>query len=174
MAEFIGNNTESETIKVTFIFVNKGFYPYMSFEPLNPKARLANANKVNANTFINWMQELQEILWNQMLMAQANHKCHANHHQSTAPQYKIGNMVWLDTWNLMTKKLCEKLKNYHASSYPVRQIVSTHVIKLELSKDIHIYLMFHVNLLEPAAIDSPYAEHIQSPSPPVKVNGKIK
>ena len=33
LAKFVGNNTGSETTKVTFFFANKGFHPCMGIEP---------------------------------------------------------------------------------------------------------------------------------------------
>ena len=107
-------------------------------------------------------------------LAQADHEKHANRHRSTAPQYRKSYLVWLDTRNLFTKRPCQKLKNCRARPYPVKQIVSTHAIKLTLPEDICVHPVFHVNLVESAATDPPHAGHIQPPPPPIKVDGKAK
>lgn len=112
IAEFTGNNTESETTKVSPFFANKGFHPRMGFEPAEPPP--SNIQKVNADAFAIPMEEIQKTLKDNMLIAQADHKRHANRHRGSAPQYKIGNSIWLDTRNLFTKRLCRKLKNRRA------------------------------------------------------------
>ena len=56
LAEFVGNNTESETTKVTPFFANKGFHPRMGFEPnISPPT---NANKLNADAFATRMEDI--------------------------------------------------------------------------------------------------------------------
>ena len=81
--------------------------------------------------------------------------------------------MWLNTQNLFTKQLCQKLENCCAKSYLVKQIVSTHAIKLTLPEDIWVHLMFHVNLLEPIATE-PYAGHIQPLLPPIEVDNEVE
>ena len=96
LAEFVGNNTELETTKVTPFFANKGFHPRMGVEPITARPP-TNANKLNANTLAMRMKEIQNILQGHMLLAQTDYKKHANRHRGTAPQYKESNLVWLDT-----------------------------------------------------------------------------
>ena len=103
LAEFVGNNTESETTKVTPFFANKGFHPRMGVEPTTERLQPTNANKLNADAFATCMEEIQNILQSHMLLAQTDHEKHANRHRDTAPQYREGDLVWLDTRNLFTK-----------------------------------------------------------------------
>ena len=173
LAEFVSNNTELETTKVTPFFANKGFHPRIGFEPTRPPIG-ANANELNADAFATCIEEIQNVLRNHMLLAQADYEKHANCHRGTAPQYREGDLVWLDTRNLFTKQPCQKLENRRAGPYPVKQIVSTHAIKLTLPADIRVHPMFHVNLLEPAATNPPHAGHIQLPPPPIKVDGEAE
>ena len=172
LAEFVGNNTESETTKVTLFFANKGFHLRMSFEPNNSPP--TNTNKLNADAFATRMKDIQNILRGHMLLAQADHKKHANRHRGTAPQYREGDLVWLDTWNLFTKQPCQKLENRHARPYPVKKVVSTYAIELVLPEDIRVHPIFHVNLLKPVATDLPHAGHIQPPPPPIEVDGDVE
>ena len=171
LAEFVSNNTESETTKVTPFFANKSFHPCMGFESTRPPT---NANELNADTLVTRMEEIQNILQGHMLLAQADYKKHANRYRGTAPQYREGDLVWLDTRNLFTKRLCQKLENCLAGSYPVKKVISTHVVELVLSKDIRVHSVFHVNLLEPAATNPPHAGHIQPLPPPIEVNGEAE
>ena len=173
LAEFVGNNTESETTKVTPFFANKGFHPRMGFEPIRLSTN-ANTNEINADAFATRMEDIQSMLRSHMLLAQADHKKYANRHRGTAPQYREGDLVWLDTRNLFTKRPCRKLENRRAGPYPVRRVISTHAVELVLPEDICVHPVFHVNLLEPAATDPPHAGHIQPPPPPIEVYGEAE
>ena len=143
----------------------------MGFEPTRPPT---NANELNAETFATRIEETQGILRGHMLLAQADHEKHANRHRGTAPQYREGDLVWLDTQNLFTKRPCRKLENRRAGLYPVKKVISTHAIELVLPEDLRIHPVFHVNLLEPTAKDPPHTGHIQPPLPPIEVDGEAE
>lgn len=81
------------------------------------------------------------MLQSHMLLAQADHEKHANRHRGTAPQSKAGDVVWLDTRNLFTKRPCRKPENRSAGPYPVKRIVSTHSVELVLLEDIRAHLL---------------------------------
>ena len=83
-------------------------------------------------------------------------------------------MVWLDTKNLFTKQLSRKLENRYAGKYWVKKIISNHVVELDLPSDLHIYLVFHINLLKLAVSDNPHPGHVQPPSLPIKVDKETK
>ena len=145
----------------------------MGVEPTTTRPP-TNANELNADTFATRMEEIQGMLQNHMLLAQADHKKHANRQRGTAPQYRESDLVWLDTQNLFTKRLCRKLENCRARPYPVKKIISTHAVELVLPEDICVHPVFNVNLLEPAAVNPPHAGHIQPPPPPVEVDGETE
>ena len=120
------------------------------------------------------MKEIQKILQDNMLIAQTDHKRHANRHCVPALQYKIGDLVWLNTRNLFTKQLNRKLKNRHAGKYQVKKIISNHAVELDLPSDLHVHPVFYVNLLELAATNNPHPGHVQTPGPPIKVDGETE
>ena len=167
-AEFTGNNTKSETTKVSSFFAIKGFHLCMSFKPAVPPP--SNIREVNANAFATRMEGIQKILRDNMLIAQANHKRYANWHRGPAPQYKIRDLVWLNTRNLFTKQPSKKLKNCHSGKYRVQKIISNHAVELDLSSDLYILSVFPVNFLEPAATDDPHPSQLQPQGPPIKVD----
>ena len=80
----------------------------------------------------------------------------------------------MDTKNLPTKRLSRKQENHHVGKYQVKRIISNHAVKLDLLSDLHVYLIFHVNLLEPAAIDDPHPDYIELLGSQIKVNGETK
>ena len=54
----------------------------MGFEP--DESSPSNIKEVNADVFITRMEEIQEILQDNMLIAQADHERHANRHRGPA------------------------------------------------------------------------------------------
>ena len=172
LAKFIGNNTKSKTTKMSSFFANKGFHPCMSFEPAEPPPN--NIKEVNVDVFATRIEEIQIIIRDNMLIAQADHERHANQHCGPAPQYKIGDLVWLDTRNLFTKQPSRKLENCYSGKYRVKTIISNYAVELDLPNDHHVHPVFHVNLLEPAATYDPHPGYVQPPSPPIEVDGEIK
>ena len=143
----------------------------MGFKPTSPPT---DANKLNADAFATRMEKIQNVLRSHMILAQADHEKHANCHRDTAPQYREGDLVWLDTRNLFTKRLCQKLENCCTGPYLVRKVISTHAVELVLLEDICVHPVFHVNLLEPAATNPPHADYIQPPPPPIEIDGEVK
>ena len=140
----------------------------MGFEPTEPPP--SNIREVNTDAFATQIEKIQEILRDNILIAQGDHECHANRHCGPAFWYKIGDLVWLDTRNLFTKQPSKKLENCHTGKYWVKKIISNHAVKLDLSSNLHTYFVFHVNLFEPAATDNPHFSYIQLPSPPIEVD----
>ena len=76
---------------MSLFFANKGFHPRMGFKSAKPPP--SNIRKVNADAFTTQIEEIQEILRDNMLIAQTNHKRHANRHCGPAPQLKLGDLV---------------------------------------------------------------------------------
>ena len=120
------------------------------------------------------MEEIQKILQDNILIVQADYERHANQYCDLAPQYKIGDLVWLDTRNLFTKQPSKKLKNSHVDKYRVKKIISNHAIKLDLLSDLYVYPIFYVNFLKPAVTDDPHPGYVQLFGPPIEVDRKIK
>ena len=172
LAEFTGNNTKSKTTKMSPFFANKGFHLCMGFKPTEPPP--SNIREVNTDTFAMQIEEIQKILRDNMLIAQVNHKRHANRHRGPAPQYKIRDLVLLDTKNLFIKWPSRKLENCHSGKYWVKKIISNQGVELDIPSDLHIHLVFHVNIFEPVSTDDPHLSHIQPPGLPIKVNGETK
>ena len=63
----------------------------MGFELLKPF--LSNIREVNADAFATQMEEIKKILQDNKLIAQIDHKCHANRYCGLASQYKIRDLV---------------------------------------------------------------------------------
>lgn len=109
-----------------------------------------------------------------MLIVQADQKHYTNQYRGLVLPYKIRDLVQLDIRNLFIKQPSKKLKNCCIGKYQAKKIISNHIVKLNFLNNLHIYFIFHVNLLKPFATNDPYLSYIQPLDLSIKVNGKIK
>ena len=70
----------------------------------------------------------------------------ANQHQKKTLGYRVGNMVWLSTKNIKTKRLSKKLDYKMISSYKIKELIGS-LYQLDLPTSIRIHNVFHLNLL---------------------------
>ena len=72
----------------------------------------------------------------------------ANRRQREEEEYKVGDLVLLSTKDLkwqMKERRSEKLTECFVGPYKVKGIISSNVIKLELSKSIKIHLIVNIS-----------------------------
>ena len=84
--------------------------------------------------------------------SQAKQAIVANCHWKLPPVYKVGDMVWLSTWNIKTEKPSKKLDHKMIGPCKVKELVRSSY-QLELPHIMKIYDIFHPNLLRKAAIN---------------------
>ena len=111
------------------------------------------------------MSKINEVLQEQMTLAQSNHEEFANRHRQPGPRYQEGDEVWLDARNLTIEEgRTRKLANKFEGPFKISEVVSSHAYRLELPTDWSCHDVFHTNLLRPAASDPMPG---QEPPPPV-------
>jgi len=96
---------------------------------------IEHPKRIHADLFIQKMNRINEILREQMILAQAYQKQFANVHRQHALKYAINDMVWLDARNLMIHRPSKKLSNKFEESFRIIKIVSSHSYQLELLDD---------------------------------------
>lgn len=144
----------------------------MVFEPAEPPP--SNISEINANFFATHIEEIHEILRDNMLLVLVDQEYYTNQRRRPASQYKVGNMVWLNTKNLITKKPSRKLENIYGGKYAVKRLISPYVIELELRLEFQVHHIFHVNLLKLVATNPPHPGYVQPSGPLIEVDGKIE
>ena len=111
------------------------------------------ANRDIANSFVEKMAQINEVLKKQMIFVQTSYEHYANVHKQNAPSYILGDEIWLDTRNMQTKRFSKKLWDKFDSLFPITKIINPHVYKLELPHDWTIHPIFHTNLLRLGSTD---------------------
>ena len=95
----------------------------------------------------------------------------ADKHRLPAPALRVGDRVWLSTRNIRTTRPSKKLDQRRMGPYSIKAIVGPRAYRLDLPLNLKIHPVFHVNLLEPMAYDSPIPGHIIPEPPPVEIEG---
>ena len=100
--------------------------------------------------------------------AQKLYEHHANSWCQPAPEYKIGNKVWLDLWNVQMDRPSKKL-NWQYSKFTVLKKVGSHTYHLNTLAEVHP--VFHMWLLWPVN-DNPLPSQTQTDWQPPAIIGE--
>jgi len=166
-AEFAINNHFFESTQCTPFLANSGQHPRMGLKSKKAQENvIEHPERIHADLFVQKMDRINEILREQMTLAQAYQEQFANVHRQHAPKYAINDMVWLDARNLMIHRPSKKLSNKFERPFRIIKIVSSHSYQLELPDDWSCFDVFHTYLLHPATND-PLPEQIPPASFPI-------
>lgn len=89
----------------------------------------------------------------------------ANRPRSAAPEYKVGQKVWLSTRDILLQVDSRKLASGFIGPFVVEQVINPSVVRLRLPSSLNIHPTFNISLLKPVSPSSlsPSTE----PLPPV-------
>lgn len=118
-------------------------------EPKNETTQPQDLRKTGENIAAK-MKGALEIAQAELAAAQERQEKYANRHRSAAPNYRIGQKVWLDLHDISTDRPSKKLDARHAK-YTITKCISPHAYQLDTPDGIHN--VFHVDKLRPAADD---------------------
>ena len=165
LAEFSYNNTLSSTMGMTPFRAMYGINPCYNVNPdLDTKIPTPAALQEYAAN----LAQLDAHLHYEMTWAQASYAEQSNKHRVPAPKLEVGDEVWLIRRHVKTTQPSTKLDFKCLGKFKIIQNVFSHTYKLDLPATMKIHPVFHVSLLEPAALD-PLPGQTQPPPPPVIV-----
>ena len=148
LAEFAANNLVNESTGLSPFFVNKGFNPRTSLQAPTDSAVLGQPNDISQA-----MQDIHNRCREELTWAQALYTASANESQNRrpAPNYQIGDRVWLSTKNIRTRRPCKKLEDKCIGPYRITRVAHNRSYELDLPRTLRIWPVFHVSLLRPAS-----------------------
>ena len=86
----------------------------------------------SANELANEMAKVLEETRRNIIEAQGRMKTQADKHCMEAPDYKVGDKVWLSTMNLCFTHTSKKLSKHWVGPYVITKLVSNNAVELKL------------------------------------------
>ena len=162
--EFAYNNALSATTGVSPFFANKGYHPNIT---VHPERDIAFSR---AHDFAVDLDELQSTLKAEISAAQQRYQKSADAWHSPAPDFKVGNKVFVKAQFFWTTRPSKKLSKKYLRPYEIIAQPGTLSFTLHLPESMcSVHPVFHVSMLEPATSNT-FSERIQPAPAPVIID----
>jgi hypothetical protein len=166
--EFAYNNAPSATTGISPVFANKGYHPNIS---VHPERDITSAR---AREFTVDLDELHEVLRTEIKTAQERYQKSDDSQRTPAPEFKIGQKVFVKANHFQTTHPSKKLAEKYLGPFEVIAQAGTHSFTLRLPETLRsVHLVFHISMLELATLNE-IPNRIQEPPPPVEVDGDLE
>ncbi|KIO15013.1 hypothetical protein M404DRAFT_78252, partial [Pisolithus tinctorius Marx 270] len=168
LAEFAYNNAPSAMTGVSPFFANKGYHPNISVFPEH------DLTSNRARDYAVDLDSLHQYLREEMALAQQRYQGPADAKRMPAPDFKVGNNVYVKARYFRSTRPSKKLSEKNLGPYPIIAQAGSHSFTLHLPDSMRaVHPVFHVSQLEPA-IPNTIPNQSQPPPPPVDVNGNLE
>ena len=166
LAEFAYNNAPSATTGVSPFFANKGYHPNIT---VHPERDLSSAW---AREYTVDLESLHQYLHEERAAAQKRYQGPADARRSPAPNFKVGDQVYVKAKYFRSTQPSKKLSEKNLGPYPIIAQVGTLSFTIRLPDSMRaVHLVFHVSQLEPATPNT-IPNQSQPLPPPVEVDGE--
>jgi hypothetical protein len=175
MAEFAANNSGSDALGgVTPFFATLGRNPRMHVLPAAQALAVgpARALQLSADEFAHQMEELHQHCREQLQFTQGRYD-EAVTRRRPAVRHAVGDQVWLDTRNILTRRPCKKLDHKNSGPFTILTVIAPDVYRLDLPTSMEIHPVFHANLLRPAASQPFPNQQDTEPAPQIDDQGRL-
>ena len=126
---------------MSLFFANTEFHPQLS---ITPTSEACNQDTIEIS---GEMIQILEQLQAELRLSQEAQAHTANLHQVLSLSYQTGDLVWLNTKNIRTHRLCKELDDKWIRPFKVLKTVGSCACHLELPHTLKIHPVFHVSLL---------------------------
>ena len=168
LAEFTYNNNPSATTGTSPFFANKGYHPNLT---IHPERDLASSR---AKDLVVDLDELHKELKTTIAEAQSRYQGPADAKRSPSPEFIIGQHAFVKAKFFRTTRPSHKLADKYLGPYEILAKAGSHSYTLRLPDTFRgVHPVFHVSMLEPATPNE-IPNRVQSPPPPVDVQGEIE
>jgi hypothetical protein len=151
MAQLAINGRDAASTGISPFFLDHGYH----LEPIQledddnaDSAILSKASETSSERIVHKLAVALDIAKTELAAAQQKYENYANQYRDAAPNYKVGDKVWLDLRNIRTDRPSKKLDNRNAK-FTVLEKVGSHAYRLDTPSGVHN--VFHTMLLRPAA-----------------------
>jgi len=166
LVEFAYNNALSTTTSVSPFFANKGYHLNIT---VHPECDIASSW---AHNFAIDLNELQNTLKAEISTAQQYYQKSADVRCSPAPDFKVGDKVFVKAQFFRTTWSSKKLSKKYLGPYEIISQPGTLLFTLRLPESMcSVHPVFHVSMLKPATSNT-FSKRIQLAPAPVIIDGK--
>ena len=95
------------------------------------------------------MEETLEQTKENIERSKEHMKCQADKHRSKAPDYKIGDKVWLSTENLKLTRASKKLTERWLGPYDITKRIGDNTLELRLPRSMKIHPVVNISQVKP-------------------------
>ena len=169
LAEFAYNNASHASTKMSPFYANYGYHPRATVKPI------VDSVNPTAETFISRITSAHSELVKNLTEAQATYKANYDTHVKEAPDFSVGDLVWLSRKNITTTRPSTKLDFRRLGPFKITEVVgeSKAAFKLDLPPTMQIHPVFPVSLLTPHHANSITGREQPLP-PPVVVENELE
>jgi len=162
--EFAYNNALSATTSVSSFFTNKRYHPNIT---VHPKSNITSSW---ARDFAVDLNELQSTLKAEISVVQQCYQKSINVQHFPAPDFKVGDKVFVKAKFFWTTWLSKKLSEKYLGPYKIITQPGTLSFTLRLPESMHsVHPVFHVSMLKPA-MSNFFSERTQLAPTPVIID----
>ena len=166
LVEFAYHNAPSTTTRVSPFFANKGYHPNISVFPE------CNMTSTWAHNYTIDLDSLHQFLREEMTNAQKCYQGLADTRRSLAPDFKVGDQVYIKAKYFWSTQPSKKLSEKNLGPYAIITQVGSLSFTLCLPDSMHaVHPIFHASQLEPAFTNN-IPNRTQPPPLPVEVDGE--
>ncbi len=173
MIEFVNNNILSLIIFLTLFFMNKSFHSCMSFN-----SDIIEYESIRERLQVDWVKNISKQMNKTLIFAcealiktQKQMMNQANKHRKKI-NYKIESKMFLNERNIITARSFKKLDDKMLDSFINLDFIDSSY-KLKLSKSMHVYDVFHSNLLR-SVVDDLLPDQKNEPLKSIVINDEDK
>ena len=132
--------SQGRTTAVSPFFANLGYDPHWQFDL---SASLPNqAEDQQVRSAVKALSEIHDHLRTEMHRAQLHYQETADTHRLPAPDYQVGDLVWLDARNWKTRRPSAKLDHQRDGPFKIACKISSHAFRLELYSSMQVHPVF--------------------------------
>src|SRR5258708_6717979 len=167
LAEFAYNNKVHAATRRTLFELDVGQHPCLGVEPMRTSTVEAT------DTFARRLDHAQEEAKAALEWAADDMKQYYDWNRQAAPEYKVGDRVWLSLQNYLSDRPMKKLDHKLAGPFLITKVVSPAAVKLRLStREKHVHPIVSISSIRPYTPD----KIVERPQPlqpsPITVEGK--
>jgi len=146
IAEAAYNNSVHAATQVSPFFAEAGRHPNFVMTSEQPGETL---NQAVATAHANEIRDLHHLMNDRLELNRRNMGRFYDQHRQPK-EFEIGDMVWLKTDNIRTRRTCKKLDHRKIGPFQVTKRIGPLAYQLELPESLLIHNVFHVELLKKA------------------------